>query len=164
MIFDILLVIGALGATISGFKRGFLQTLLATVGYVGGGILGLVIALHFVEGNKNTTAKFVIAFLAILLGADICQRIASGTARYFRTRILWSPIRFIDSLAGVVLELARVTIVSYLVLSVLLYSPWHWVNSSVSDSKIYKQMKIHEPEVIDRFRTEIDKKMAFIPR
>ncbi|MEI9906649.1 MAG: CvpA family protein [Actinomycetota bacterium] len=164
MIFDILLTLGALGAVISGFKRGFLQTLIATVGFVGGGILGLVIALHFVEDNKNTTAKFFIAFLGIIIGSEICKWIASGVARFFRTKILWSPIRFIDSIAGAVLELARLTVVSYLVLSVLLYSPWQWINNSVSDSKIYRQMKIQEPDVIDRFRAEIDKKMAIIPR
>ena len=56
MVVDVVLILIALGAVFTGFRRGFLQTLLTTVGYIGGGVLGLALSLHFagqVHSNVN---------------------------------------------------------------------------------------------------------------
>jgi uncharacterized membrane protein required for colicin V production len=164
MIVDILLIVTAFGAVISGFKRGFLQALFTTVGYIGGGVLGLILSLHYVEKIHSTTNKFVLVILAILISAEVCKHIAGALARFFRARLLWSPLRFLDSLAGVALELCRVTIISYLVLSVALGSPWNMAKSAVSESRIYKQMVLREPKVMDQLREEINSKLSIIPQ
>lgn len=162
MAIDILLIIAGAGSIYFGYKTGFLRALFSTIGYVGGGVLGLVIALHFVDGIKSTTTKFLILFIAILVVASIMENVGASFAKFFRMRILWSPIRFVDSIAGVALQLLRAAAISYLGLTVLLGSPWNFAKSAVSESKIYEQMVKHEPSQIHKLRAEIEKKLSIV--
>ena len=162
MIIDILLILAAIGAVISGFRRGFLQTLFSTIGYIGGGVLGLSLGLTFTSKVHSSLNKFLIVFIAIFVLAEIGRRIFGMLAHFFRARLLWSPLRFVDSVAGVALELARVTIFSYLLITLLLWSPWSFAKHSIADSKIYPKMEKQMPHVINQLRVDIEKKLGSI--
>lgn len=159
MIVDILLVLSLVGAVFTGFRRGFLQTLFSTVGYIGGGLLGLSLALHFAADVQSALNKFLAVVLAIFLVAEVGRRFLGYLAKFFRTRILWSPLRFIDSLAGVLLELIRVTVISYLLISVILWSPWTMARNAVSESRIYPMITERMPQVLVQLRADIEKNL-----
>ncbi len=159
MIVDILLLLFAFGAVITGFRRGFLQTLFSTVGYVGGGVLGLALSLHFAADMQSALNRFLAVVLSIFIVAEIGRRVFGSLAKFFRTRIMWSPVRFLDSLAGVLLELIRVTVISYLLISVILWSPWSMARNAVSESRIYPMITERMPQVLVNLRTEIEKNL-----
>lgn len=164
MIVDAILILTALGAVITGFRRGFLQSLFSTVGYIGGGILGLILGLDFTPKVHSTLNRFLLVFFAVLILAEIGRRLLGSLATFFRTRLLWAPLRFIDSIAGVALELVRVTIFAYLLIALALWSPWSFAKNAIGESKIYPQMKKEMPHVLDQLRVEIEKKLGTIPR
>ncbi len=164
MLVDAILILTAVGAAFTGFRRGFLQSLFSTVGYIGGGILGLGIGLNLTSKVHSSLNRFLIVFVAIFLFAEIGRRLLGMLAGFFRARLLWGPLRFIDSLAGIALELLRVTIFAYLLITVALWSPWSFAKSAISQSKIYAEMKKEMPHALDQVRVNIEKKLGSIPR
>lgn len=164
MFIDAVLVILAILGVITGFRRGFLHTVFSTVGYIGGGVLGLALALQFAAEVHSDLNRFGATILAIFIMAELGRRLFGALAQFFRARLLWSPLRFIDSLAGVVLELLRVTVISYLVISVILWSPWSAARSAVSESTIYPKINEKMPTFVTDFRAEIEKNLNAIPQ
>jgi len=160
MIVDIVLVLLAITAVVSGYRRGFLHTIFTTVGYIGGGILGLVLSLHFVANVQSSVNRFLLTIIAIFLMAELGRRILGSMAKFFRTKILWAPFRFIDSLAGVILELIRVAILTYLLISVILWSPWASARNAVSESTIYPKLTKAMPHILSQLRADIEKKLS----
>ncbi len=159
MIIDLLLIGAAFGAVISGYRRGFLQSLLSTIGYIGGGVAGLALALQYVGNVQNTINRFASIIVAIFLVAEIGRRLFTMLGKFFHTRILWGPLRFIDSVAGVALELARVVIVAFMVVSVILWSPWTSARQVVAESKIYPEISKQMPDVLNKLRLDVEKKL-----
>lgn len=163
MFVDAVLIILAILAVITGFRRGFLHTVFSTVGYIGGGVLGLALALPFAAEVHSALNRFGATVLAIFIMAELGRRLLGALAKFFRARLLWSPFRFIDSLAGVLLELLRVTVISYLVISVILWSPWSAARNAVSESTIYPKINEKMPMFVTHLRAEIEKSMNSIP-
>lgn len=164
MFVDAVLVVLALLAVMTGFRRGFLQTVFSTIGYIGGGVLGLALALQFAADVHSAINRFGATVLAIFIMAELGRRLLGAVAKFFRARILWSPLRFVDSLAGVVLELLRVTVISYLVISVILWSPWDTARTAVLESTIYPKINEKMPTFVTHLRAEIEKNLNTIPR
>ena len=99
MIIDLLLIASAVGAVFSGFRRGFLQSLLSTIGYIGGGV------------------------------------------------------------AGLALELARVAVIAFMIVSVILWSPWTSARKAVAESTLYPKISKQMPHVLDQLRLDVEKKL-----
>jgi len=148
MFVDIALVLLALGAIKRGYSNGFLATILRTFGYILGGIAGLYFSLQLVSPWGSLLKEIVAVLVAIFLGAQVGLFIFGKAAKFFHARILWKPLKAIDSIAGVALELTRVTIIGYLVLTTILWSPWGEVKKQVNDSQIYAQLDQHLPNLI----------------
>lgn len=163
MIVDIILILLASAAAVTGFRRGFLHTFFSTIGYIGGGIAGLTLSLHFLAEVENPVNKFMGIVTAIFLVAELGRRGFGWIAKFFRTKILWVPFRFIDSLAGIALEFIRVAIVAYLLISVVLWSPWASARNAVSESTIYPKLSREMPQILDQLRAEIEKNLS-IPK
>ena len=164
MLVDAILILTAFGAVITGFRRGFLQSLFSTIGYIGGGVLGLSLGLEFTTKIHSSLNRFLLVFVAIFLFAEIGRRVLGMLATFFRARLLWAPLRFIDSIAGIALELVRVTIFAYLLITLALWSPWSFAKSAISESKIYPEMRKEMPHALDQLRVDIEKKLGSIPR
>jgi uncharacterized membrane protein required for colicin V production len=163
MLVDAILILAGLSALLTGFRRGFLHSLFSTIGYIGGGILGLSLGLNFSSRVNSSLNKILLVFFAIFIFAEIGRRLLRLLAKFFRARLLWAPLRFIDSLAGVALELVRVTIFAYLLIAVVLWSPWPFAKTSIAESKIYPEMKKEMPRALDQLRADVGEKLGAIP-
>lgn len=148
MIVDIALALLALGAIKRGYSTGFLATIFRTLGYIVGGVAGLYFSLQFVASWDSIIKQIVAVLVAIFLGAQLGLFVFGKAAKFFHARLLWKPLKAIDSLAGVALELIRIVVIGYLVLTTLLWSPWSPVKSQINDSQIYAQLETHLPNVI----------------
>ena len=148
MYVDIAFALIALGAVMRGFKTGFLATIFRTLGYIVGGVAGLYFSLQYVATWDSVIKQFGAVLVAIFLGAQLGLFIFGKAAKFFHARILWKPLKAIDSLAGVALELIRIVIIGYLVLTTMLWSPWGQVKSQINESQIYAQLDVRLPSVI----------------
>ena len=148
MFVDVALVLIALGAIMRGFKTGFLATIFRTIGYIVGGVAGLYFSLQIVATWDSLIKQIAAVLVAIFLGAQLGLFIFGKAAKFFHARILWKPLKAIDSLAGVALELIRVVIIGYLVLTTMLWSPWSQVKTQINESQIYAQLDAHLPSLI----------------
>ena len=148
MIVDIALALLALGAIKRGYSTGFLATIFRTLGYIVGGVAGLYFSLQFVASWDSIIKQILAVLVAIFLGAQLGLFVFGKAANFFHARLLWKPLKAIDSLAGVALELIRMVVIGYLVLTTLLWSPWSPVKTQINDSQIYAQLDTHLPNVI----------------
>jgi uncharacterized membrane protein required for colicin V production len=163
MYVDIALVVLALLALKRGYSNGFLATIFRTLGYIVGGVAGLYFSLQLVASWVNITKQIAVVLLAIFLGAQLGLFVFGKAAKFFHARLLWKPLKAIDSLAGVALELARVVIIGYLVLTTLLWSPWSPVKTQVDESKIFAQLDQRLPGVITNLKDRANELLNLRP-
>jgi len=150
MIFDIVAVIALVLAIVSGYRDGFIKSLLRSVGYLAGAIGGLYLAL------KYNQSAWVI--LAILAGAVVGTWLGSLIAKALKITIVRGPLAWINSLVGALLDGAKVIIVIYLVGTVLLWAPWATGQNFVSESKVYLELNTYAPSVIMELKERIELK------
>ena len=148
MFVDIALALLALGAIKRGYSTGFLATVFRTLGYIIGGVGGLYYSLQLVASWDSLINQVVAVLVAIFLGAQVGLLVFGKAAKFFHARLLWKPLKAIDSLAGVALELGRVVVIAYLVLTTLLWSPWSPVKTQINESQGYAQLDERLPSVI----------------
>jgi len=148
MFVDIALALLALGAIKRGYDTGFLATILRTLGYIAGGVAGLYYSLQFVSSWDSLFRQVIAVLVAIFLSAQLGLFVFGKFAKFFHARLLWKPLKTIDSVAGMALELIRVVVIGYLVLTTLLWSPWSQVKTQINESQIYAQLDERLPSVI----------------
>ena len=163
MIVDIALVLLTLGAIKRGYSTGFLATLFRTLGYIVGGVAGLYFSLQLVASWDSLLKQVIAVLVAIFLGAQLGLFVFGKFAKFFHARLLWKPLKAIDSLAGVALELIRVVVIGYLVLTTLLWSPWSAVKNEVNESQIYAQLDDRLPSVITDLRDRANELLNLRP-
>jgi uncharacterized membrane protein YfcA len=83
MIFDIVAVIALVLAIVSGYRDGFIKSLLRSVGYIAGAIGGLYLALQY-----NQSAWVI---LAIIAGAVVGTWVGSLVAKALKITIVRGP-------------------------------------------------------------------------
>ena len=148
MIVDIVLALLAIGAIKRGYTTGFLATIFRTVGYIVGGVAGLYFSLQLVASWDSLLKQVIAVLVAIFLCAQLGLFVFGKAAKFFHARLLWKPLKAIDSLAGIALELTRVVVIGYLVLTTLLWSPWSPVKTQINESQIYAQLDQHLPNLV----------------
>lgn len=151
MIFDVVVGICVIAAFASGYRDGFIRSLLRTVGYIAGAIAGLYFALEY-----NQSAWVI---LAILAGAGLGSLFGRLLAKALKATIVRGPLAWINSISGAALETAKVLLVAYLIGTVLLWAPWATGQNDLSESKIYLQMSTHAPTIIENIKQEVEKKL-----
>jgi uncharacterized membrane protein required for colicin V production len=152
MIFDAIVLLALVAQTISGFREGFLKSILKTVGYIAGAIGGLYLAVQYDQ------SAWVI--LAIFAGAGLGSLIGGLIAKALKFTILRGPLGWINSLVGGLLGAAKIALLTYIVGTVLLIAPWPTGQNAVSASKIYNKLDIYAPQAVSELRKRIEELIA----
>ena len=84
----IFLLVGVL-ALIQGYRAGLIATIFSVLGYIGGGLAGLAIGLHYFHSHGVT--KFIYLFLAVTIGSTIGEAILKRVGSIFHSKILFAP-------------------------------------------------------------------------
>jgi uncharacterized membrane protein required for colicin V production len=148
MIFDIVAIVVLVLAIVSGYRDGFVKSLLRSIGYIAGAIAGLYLALQY-----NQSAWVI---LAIILGAVVGTWLGSLVAKALKITIVRGPLAWINSLVGALLDGVKVIIVIYLVGTVLLWAPWATGQNEVSKSKVYLEINTYAPSIILELKKQIE--------
>ena len=152
MIFDAIVLLALVAQTISGFREGFLKSILKTVGYIAGAIGGLYLAVQYDQ------SAWVI--LAIFVGAGIGSFLGSVIAKALKFTILRGPLGWINSMIGGLLGALKIALLTYIVGTVLLIAPWPTGQNTVSASKIYNKLDIYAPQALSDLRDRIEDLIA----
>jgi len=155
--FDLINALALVIAGFTGFKNGLLQSIFKTVGYIAGGVVGVAIAVEVMSKWSSTLAKAGGAIILILLLATSGEFIFGKIGVGFRKALLIAPLRFIDSLLGGVLSIARTAFIAYLLAVILVATPWSFGDKYITTSKFYAYTDSHLPKVITDLKTQAEK-------
>ena len=154
--FDLINAIALVIAGISGFKNGLLQSIFKTIGHIAGGVVGVAIAVEVMSKWSSTLAKAGGAIILILLLATAGEFILGKIGFGFRKALLIAPLKFIDSLLGALLSIARTAFIAYLLAVILVATPWNFGDKYIATSKFYTYTDSHLPKVITDLKIQAD--------
>ena len=158
MIVDLIIVVLLLISLIGGYKKGLVSSLLGLVGYLIGGIVGLVVAKELTRDWEGFTTTILALVVAIFLGAQIGQLIARSIGKGFRSLI--GPLKIFDGTLGALFGLGKALVAVYLLAFLLLLTPWQAPASAISESKIFSEMSARVPDSVDGIFDEIKSRLS----
>jgi hypothetical protein len=143
---DALFILVTIVSFFRGYRAGFTTTIFSFVGFIGGGLLGLVIGLRYFESHGVT--KFLLLFLAVTIGSSIGEAILNRIGKLFHSKFLFGPFKWVDSLLGAAFSILRAVIGLLIFGHLLLITPWGWAQRNIPQSEIYTTLNAHAPAII----------------
>ena len=143
---DIAVIAVALIAAISGWRSGALGSLMSFVGVVLGAIAGVMLAPHVISHVGSSRGKLFAALFLILILVVIGEVAGVVLGRAVRGSIRSAPVRVVDSIVGVVLQLVVVLIAAWLLGSPLTSSGQVGLASAVRGSKVIAEVDKYAPD------------------
>jgi hypothetical protein len=140
MILDIALLAIGIIAIATGYNRGGIATLFSIIGYFGGGVAGFAAANWYTADWKGLTSIIFLHLLGIFAGANLGKFILEKTGIGIHKRVLFGPFKFANALLGSVLSLAQVTIIAFVIITLVNYLPWELPSTIIDGSKVYKEI------------------------
>lgn len=136
-ILDLILLVLVVLFGVSGYRQGFIVSLLSFAGFVGGGVAGVLIAPPIAEATVDGAAQqallaIVIAFLAATLG----QLIASSLGAVLRNRVTGMNARTADAVGGTFVSATSLLIVAWFFGSLVANSDFKPLRTQVKGSSI----------------------------
>ena len=155
--FDLLVLIALLITVYGGFKNGFIQTVFKSIGYIAGGVAGVAIAVEVMSTWSNNVVKAVGAIILILLLATAAEFVLGKIGLGLRKVLLFSSIKFLDSLLGAALATLRTVLIIYLISVILIATPWSIGDKYIANSQFYTYTDSHLPKLVTELKTYGDK-------
>jgi hypothetical protein len=121
---------------------------LRAIGFIGGGLGGLYLGIHYLHKYSSGVLKFFLLFMAIAITASVGEFLFKKFAEIFHNRILFGPFKWADSLLGAALSMLRTLIMLLVIGHLLLITPWGWAAHEIPTSKIYKKIDSFSPAII----------------
>jgi S1-C subfamily serine protease len=146
VVIDVLLAVVLLGYAAAGVHRGFLQGTLALVGFIGGGLLGLVLLPRLVEqlGRGEDSwlrpglGRVAVVLLGLLALAWLGQMLGSIAGRSLRDRVTSRPGRVVDGAMGAVTAVVAVALLTFFVAGALRGSAAPALSRAVAESRVVR--------------------------
>ena len=134
---DVVLVVASLLFAISGYRQGFVVGVLSFIGFLGGGVLGARIASPVASvGPLADLPPAAVGLVVVFALASFGQVVATLVGGAVRRRLTWKPARQVDAVAGAVVSVISLLLVSWLVARVVATSPYPTLSSQVRRSLI----------------------------
>jgi uncharacterized membrane protein required for colicin V production len=145
---DWVFVVALLFAFVRGYRAGFLSTIFRAIGFIGGGLGGLYLGIHYLHKHSSGVLKFFLLFVAIAITASVGEFLFKKVAELFHNTFLFGPFKWADSLLGAAFSVLRTLIMLVVIGHLLLITPWGWAVHKIPTSKIYKQIDSYSPALI----------------
>jgi len=133
---DVLLLAGAAFFGLAGYRQGFVVGALAFVGFVGGGIGGLLLAPSVVTRVDSGLGQSVLAVALVLLFATVAQVLLAWLGSQLRDRLVWRPARVFDAGLGALVSILAMLLVTWFLGSALRPGPVPELSRQISDSRV----------------------------
>lgn len=159
---DIAIVLAVVTSFIAGYRSGFLKTIFAVIGNIGGAIVGLLLALNVMGDWALDSKKVGIAFLSIFVGSFAGRFLAKLVTKGLKATVIRGPLAFLDQIAGAALSLVRALIFIFLIGAVLTWSPWQSGKDAIAKSNLYPRIESSLPGVITSIKDTVQQKLEGI--
>jgi uncharacterized membrane protein required for colicin V production len=156
-ILDFILILILLVAFFSGYRLGLLQSLFKAIGYILGGLLGIYLALNYLEQFESKTVKLLLTLILILLSAISLEYILGKIGLLLLKSLLFATFKAVDSLFGALFSIIKNLIIFYLLASVLLLSNFKQPTTYINNSYIYSYLDQHLPKIFTDLKDEVDR-------
>jgi len=136
-VLDLILLVLVVLFAVSGYRQGFIVSLLSFIGFIGGGVIGVLVAPPIAEATVDGTAQqallaIIIAFLAATMG----QLAASSLGAALRNRVTGDSARAADAVGGALISSLSILIVAWFFGVLLSGAKIDWLRTQVNSSAV----------------------------
>ena len=153
--FDYLILILLATSAFSGFKAGLIQTVLKTIGYVAGGVVGVALAINYLDSLKSEIILLGGLILSVTTFALLGEFLLGRLGLLFRKALFIPPFKLIDSALGGALSVIKFGVIAYLISIILVASPIALADKYITPSKSYTYADTHLPKVVADLKQEV---------
>ena len=153
--FDYLILVLLVISAFSGYKAGLIQTVLKTVGYIAGGVIGVGIAIKYLDSLNSEVYLLGGLVLSVIIFALLGEFLLGRIGLLFRKALFIPPFKFIDSGLGGALSVIKFGVIAYLISTILVASPIALADKYISPSKSYTYADTHLPKVAMDLKQEV---------
>jgi uncharacterized membrane protein required for colicin V production len=153
--FDYLILVLLVFSIISGFKAGLIQTVFKTIGYIAGGVIGVGIAIKYLDSLDSEIYLLGGLILSVIVFAILGEFLLGRLGLLFRKALFIPPFKFIDSALGGALSVIKFGIIAYLISTFLVASPIALADKYITPSKSYTYADTHLPKVAMDLKQEV---------
>jgi S1-C subfamily serine protease len=147
---DLVLLVSAVSFAFSGYRQGFVVGVLGFAGFLGGGVLGLVLAPSLVGSMEPGLAQSLLAVAIVLFAATVGQVLLGWLGSLVRGRLTWRPARALDSGLGAAVSVVAMLVIAWFLASALRPGPVTSLSRAIGDSTVIASVDDVMP---DRART-----------
>jgi V8-like Glu-specific endopeptidase len=144
------LLLSAVSFAFSGYRQGFVAGVLAFVGFLGGGVVGLLVAPAMVSGLNPGLGQSLLAVAIVLFTATLGQVTLGWLGSMLRARLTWRPARMVDAGLGAGVSVVAMLVVAWFLASALRPGPLPSLSHEIGDSRVIAGVDSVMP---DRART-----------
>jgi uncharacterized membrane protein required for colicin V production len=159
--FDYLILILLAISVFSGFKAGLIQTVFKTIGYVAGGVVGVALAINYLDSLNSEIYLLGGLILSVITFALLGEFLLGRLGLLFRKALFIPPFKLIDSLLGGALSVIKFGVIAYLISIILVASPIALADKYITPSKSYTYADTHIPSMADGLRVSINELFSF---
>jgi uncharacterized membrane protein required for colicin V production len=153
--FDYLILVLLVISAFSGYKAGLIQTVFRTVGYIAGGVIGVAVAIDYLDSLNSEIYLLGGLVLSVIIFALLGEFLLGRLGLLFRKALFIPPFRFIDSALGGALSVIKFGVIAYLISTILVASPIALADKHITPSKSYTYADTHLPKVAMDLKQEV---------
>lgn len=139
-VLDVLLVLAAVWFAVVGYRQGFIVGVLSVVGFIGGGLLAVVLLPPLwreLGGDSSPgTLGAVLAVVIVVVCASIGQAFTTQLGNRLRVHVTWDPARALDATGGALVNVVAMLLVAWLIGSALATTSLPTVGREVRSSSV----------------------------
>jgi S1-C subfamily serine protease len=122
-VLDLILLVLVAAFAVSGYRQGFVISVLSFAGFVLGGAVGATFGPKIARALSHTmSGQAVAAIVTLIVAAALGMAIGSSIGVAIRRRVTWRPAAFVDAVGGAVAGGLSVLLIAWVVGSAVAYS------------------------------------------
>ena len=153
--FDYLILVLLVISAFLGYKAGLIQTVFRTVGYIAGGVIGVGIAIKYLDSLDSEIYLLGGLILSVIVFALLGEFLLGRIGLLFRKALFIPPFKFIDSALGGALSVIKFGVITYLISTILVASPIALADKYITPSKSFTYADTHLPKVAMDLKQEV---------
>jgi len=153
--FDYLILVLLVISAFLGYKAGLIQTVFRTVGYIAGGVIGVAVAIDYLDSLNSEIYLLGGLVLSVIIFALLGEFLLGRIGLLFRKALFIPPFKFIDSALGGALSVIKFGVITYLISTILVASPIALADKYITPSKSFSYADTHLPKVAMDLKQEV---------
>lgn len=133
---DVLVLLAMVGYALSGFRQGFVTSLLSLGGFVGGAVLAILVVPHVVSAVSPGPRRVIVVVIGVLVAAWIGQVVGGFVGGWARERLTLKPAQRLDQILGAGAGVLSVALVMWFVSDAVRTSGTGGLASAVRGSRV----------------------------